>query len=224
MNLDPDPSSSDSLDSFSSDSAPKRKKRKDKKNRRKHQKDDSSDPSSSDDSGSSKDIHYRRKQRKDKKHRKEDPIRLCATLTENLLTTAFKSKITRFKMDEDTLQRRIYFLTFIDSLDMIFSQYRETCEVLLDYPKMGGGDFKDYEKAIRNLLYANIDVHSRRLIAEFPKDGIKCLEQLQSHCANMNFADKIRYDRTFQQVTHKGGESAINYFKDFRMYRYCQSQ
>ena len=28
-------------------------------------------------------------------------------------------------MDEDPLQRRIYFLTFIDSLDMIFSQYRE---------------------------------------------------------------------------------------------------
>ena len=29
----------------------------------------------------------------------------------------------------------------------------------------------------------------------------------------MTFADKSRYDRTFQQVTHKGGESAINYIK-----------
>ena len=43
-------------------------------------------------------------------------------------------------MDEDLLQRRIYFLTFVESLDMIFSQYKETCEVLLDYPKIGGGD------------------------------------------------------------------------------------
>ena len=43
-------------------------------------------------------------------------------------------------MDEDPLQRRIYFLTFIESLDMIFFSYRETCEVLLDYPKMGGGE------------------------------------------------------------------------------------
>ena len=52
-------------------------------------------------------------------------------------------------MDEDPLQRRIYFLTFIDSLDMIFSQYRETCEVLLDYPKIVGGDvIKDYEKRL----------------------------------------------------------------------------
>ena len=31
----------------------------------------------------------------------------------------------------------------------------------------------------------------------------------------MTFADKSRYDRTFQQVTHKEGESAINYIKRF---------
>ena len=80
-------------------------------------------------------------------------------------------------MDEDPLQRRIYFLTFIDSLDMIFSQYRETCEVLLDYPKIGGDNVKDYAKqAIRNLLYSNSDVHSRRLIAEFPKDELNVLK------------------------------------------------
>ena len=37
-----------------------------------------------------------------------------------LLTTEYKSKIVSFKIDEDPLQRRIYFLTFIDSLDIIF--------------------------------------------------------------------------------------------------------
>ena len=103
-------------------------------------------------------------------------------------------------MDEDPLQRRIYFLTFVESLEMIFSQYTETCEVLLNYPKIGGGDvIKDYAKqAIRNLLRANIDVQIRRLIAEFQKDGKKCIEKLLSHCANMTFAGKSRYDRTFQ--------------------------
>ena len=65
-------------------------------------------------------------------------------------------------------------------------------------------------------MHANIDVHSRRLIAEFPKDGITCIEKFQSHCANMTFADKSRYDRTFKQVTHKVGESAINYIKRFQ--------
>ena len=62
---------------------------------------------------------------------------------------------------------------------MNFFQYRDTCEVLLDYPKIGVDDVKDYAKqSIRNLLHANSDVHSRRLIAEFPKDGIKCIENL----------------------------------------------
>ena len=66
-------------------------------------------------------------------------------------------------MDEDPLQRRIYFLTFVKSLEMTFSQYTETCEVLLDDPKIGGDEvIEDYEKkAIRKLLHANIDVHSR---------------------------------------------------------------
>ena len=88
-------------------------------------------------------------------------------------------------MDEDPLQRRIYFLTFIELLEMIFSQYSENCEVLLDDTKIGGDDVIEYyaKKYIRNLLHANIDVHSRRLIAEFSKDGIQRIERLQSHCA-----------------------------------------
>ena len=32
----------------------------------------------------------------------------------------------------------------------------------------------------------------------------------------MNFSDKSIYDRNFQQVTHKGGEYAINYIKRFQ--------
>ena len=152
-----------------------------RKRRRKHKYE--SDPSSSDDSDdsdSSDDGHSRRRQHTHTEHRKKDPIRLCANLTAKLLTTAFKSKIIRFKLDEDPLQHRIYFLTFIDSLNMAFSQYRETYEVLRDYPKMEGGNIKDYSKmAIRNLLHANSCVHSRRLIAESPEDGVKCMEKLQ---------------------------------------------
>ena len=52
-------------------------------------------------------------------------------------------------MDEYPIQRRIYFLTFIESLYMIFSQYRETCEVLLDDQKIGGDDvIEDYTKRL----------------------------------------------------------------------------
>ena len=179
MNPDPEPSSSDLSETSSSDSRAKKEKIKKKKKRRKHRKDDSSDPSSSEDSDFSNDIHYKRKRRKDKKHQKKYPIKLCANLTAKLLTTVYKSKIIRFEMDEDPLQPRIYFLTFVKSLEMIFSQYKETCEVLLYYPKIGGGDIIEdgSKKAISNLLHANIDVHSRILIAEFPKYGIKCIEK-----------------------------------------------
>ena len=55
-----------------------------------------------------------------KKHREKDPIKLYATLTEKLMTKEYKSKIIRFKMDKDPLQHRIYFLTFVESLEMIF--------------------------------------------------------------------------------------------------------
>ena len=120
VNPDPEPSSSDLSDSLSSDSRARKKKSTKNKKRRKHQKDDLSDPSSRDDSDLPDDSHYRRKRQKDKKHWKKDPIRPCATLTAKLLTTAYNLKIVRFEMDEDPLQRRIYFLKFIDSLDMIF--------------------------------------------------------------------------------------------------------
>ena len=49
-------------------------------------------------------------------------------------------------MDENPLQRWIYFLTFVELLEMIFSQYTETFEVIIDYPKIGGDDIEDYEK------------------------------------------------------------------------------
>ena len=87
----------------------KKKKRDKKKKRRKHKKDDLSNPSSSNDSDLSYDSDYIRKRCKRKSDRKNDPIKLCAHLTAKLLMTAYKSKIIRFKMDEDPLQRRIYF-------------------------------------------------------------------------------------------------------------------
>ena len=82
------------------------------------------------------------------------------------LMTAYKSKIIRFKLDEDMLQRRIYFLTLIESLEMILYQYKETCEVIIDDPKIGGEYIKDFfRKAIKNLMHDNIYFRSRRLIS-----------------------------------------------------------
>ena len=91
--------SSDSSETSSSHSRAKKKKRYKKENRCEHRKDDSLDLFSRYDSDSSDDSHYRLRRRKNKNHQKKEPIKLCATLTAKLLTTAYKSKVTRFKMD-----------------------------------------------------------------------------------------------------------------------------
>ena len=65
-------------------------------------------------------------------------------------------------------------------------------------------------------MNANIDVHTRRLNAELPGYGVKLISKLQSQCANINVSDTNRYGRSFQQVTHKGGESAMNFMKIFQ--------
>ena len=87
---------------------------------------------------------YKQKGRKKKILRKNELIKLCAKLTTKLLMKAYKSKIIKLKLDEDPFQLRIYFLIFVESLEMIFSQYKETCEVLLDDPKIGGDNIKDF--------------------------------------------------------------------------------
>ena len=45
---------------------------------------------------------------------------------------------------------------------------------------------------------------------------MKCISQLQPHCANMTFSEKNSYDIIFQKVTHKGGETEMNYIKIFQ--------
>ena len=109
-------------------------------------------------------------------------------------------------------------------LETIFSQYTETCEVLLDYPKIGGDDIiEDYEKRLSGTFFhANIDVNRRRLIAELPKDGIKCIDKLQSHCANMTFADKVDMTGPFNKSHIKEGNMQPTTSRYFRMYMLYQ--
>ena len=84
---------------------------------------------------------------------------------------------------------------------MIILQRKETCEVVLDYTTIGGENIKYYVRNEKiNLLRANIDVHSRRLVSEFPGDGVKFISRIQSHCANKTFDDKSRYDRLYSKL------------------------
>ena len=82
----------------------------------------------------------------------------------------------------------------------MFSQEKETREVLIYYSEIGGEDIKYYvKKAIMNLLHANSDVHSRMLIAEFAGDGVRYISKnpitLYKHDFFLTEADMIGFYR-----------------------------
>ena len=116
--------------------------------------------SSSSDSDSSDKSDYKRKicnkKKKYWKLKKHNPTKICTKLRAKLLTTAYKSKALKFKLEEDLLYHQIFFLTFIESLEIIFSKYKETCEVLLDYQKIRGEDIKYYLKTSIRVFYMQI--------------------------------------------------------------------
>ena len=78
------------------------------------------------------------------------------------------------------------------------------------------------KKAIGNILHANIFVHSKRLIAEFPVDGIKCIEKLQSHCANMTFSEKVYIAGFFNRSHIKEGNLQLITLKYSRIHMLWQ--
>ena len=76
------------------------------------------------DSSESPDGNYYTQRKHTKKNKKKhwskmcfnDPIKKCANLTAKIITFTYKSKVVRFKLDEDPLQHRFYLLSFMNSL------------------------------------------------------------------------------------------------------------
>ena len=55
-----------------------------------------------------------------------NPTKNCAKLTTKLITAMYKSKVVKFKLDEDTIQHQVYFLSFMNSLKKIITIFRNT--------------------------------------------------------------------------------------------------
>ena len=79
--------------------------------------------SSSYSSDSSDDEYYKQRRRakkgKNKRHGKTrlyDPIKKCTKLKSRPLTAAYKSKVVKFNLYEDPLQRYVSFLSLMNSL------------------------------------------------------------------------------------------------------------
>ena len=58
-------------------------------------------------------------------------------------------------------------------------------------------------------------VHIPISIDECPGDGVQAFSRLLYQYANMIFPDKSTFNRLFQKVGYKEGESAINYIQIF---------
>ena len=58
-------------------------------------------------------------------------------------------------------------------------------------------------------MHANIDAYSRIFIDDFLIDEIKCIGNLQSHCANMNFAEKVDMGGLFKKSHIKEGNMQL---------------
>ena len=113
----------------------------------------------------------------------------------------------------------------MNSLNIVLSQFKEIYMLLMGYPSISGEDLLDYAKNYTwNLFQAYIDAYIKILIYEYTEYGLKSISRLRSQCANMTFAKKSRYNRLFQKVISKGGESEINYIKIFKIIRLWKFQ
>ena len=89
--------------------------------------------------------------------------------------------------------------------------------LLMDYLSINGEDLQDHaKKTTWNLLHTYIDAHSQRLIEEYPGDGLQSISRLKYQRSNMTFDEQRIYNRLFQKVLHKGGDSEINYIEIFQ--------
>ena len=80
--------------------------------------------------------------------------------------------------------------------------------LLMDYSSIRGGNLPDYSKqATCNLSHACIDANRQTLIYKYTGDGLQAIMILQPQCENKTFSEKISYNRLFQKVVHKEGES-----------------
>ena len=65
-------------------------------------------------------------------------------ITAELISATYKAKVIKLKLDGDSLQSWVYFISFMDSLKIILSKFKETYMFLMDYTYIRGRDLPYY--------------------------------------------------------------------------------
>ena len=68
-------------------------------------------------------------------------------------------KNLKFKLHEVTVQHRVYFLSFINSLKIVLSQFSETYMLLMEYISIRGEEIPNYSKKAIWKLLMHIYIH-----------------------------------------------------------------
>ena len=103
---------------------------------------------------------------------------------------------------------------------MILPQYKETCKLLPDLPKIGGENMKYFVK----IPLGNIDGHSRKLIAELPGDGVNLLKNCNHIVPTKLFLEKVGMIGFFNKSDLKEGSLWWIILKYSIMHKFCQFQ
>ena len=110
------------------------------------------------------------------KNHSNDPIKKCSKITAKLLRSAYKSRFTAFKLDDDPLQCRVYLLSLINSIKTVLSLFKETYMLIMDYPYIRRNYFLDYAKNTTwEMFHAYINAQSKRIIDEYPVDVVQTI-------------------------------------------------
>ena len=67
-----------------------------------------------------------------------EPIKKCMNIISKIPTAAYKSKVIKLKLNEDPLHRRVYFLSFMNSLKIVLSSFSYIYTFLMDYTSIRG--------------------------------------------------------------------------------------
>ena len=73
-------------------------------------------------------------------------------------------------------------------------------------------------------MHANIHVHRRIFISDFPGDGVNGIAKIQSHCTNTTFGEKVGMTGFFNKSHIKEGSLQLIILKDSKMHRLCLFQ
>ena len=120
-------------------------------------------------------------------------------LTEQLTKQAHQMKIDKLTINVDTIQIRLKFTEYMESLRILLTNHITTKDMLADYPKIRHPARSYADAAVFNLLSVYSDKHKKDMIRGLAQSRYKAFTRLQDQCASNIPDDKMCFNNFSQQ-------------------------